>query len=58
MKDIQIIYWGFPLRFGKVSKEDAARSLIYKWCYWIGLWEIRKFMSKKEMREAFKKYHE
>jgi len=59
MKTIQIIYWGWPLRFGsfKAFKASAAYFLIYKWAYMIGLWEIRKFMSKEEMRIALKEFH-
>ena len=58
MKNIQIIYWGFPLRFGNVKrfKENSAYFLVYKYAYWFGLWEMRKFMNKEESRKALKEY--
>ncbi len=58
MKNIQIIFWGLPLRFGNVKrfKENEAYFLIYKYAFWIGLWEIRKFMTDKERKKALIQY--
>ena len=59
MKNIQIIYWGFPLRFGNVKrfKENAAYFLIFKYAFRLGVWEIRKFMTDKEQKKALIQYH-
>jgi len=64
MKDIQFINWfkdGKPtFRFirGNPLKQPAAFHLIYKWSLWLGWWEIRKFLSEKEMERALQIYKE
>lgn len=62
MKEIQFIKWnewhGFHFIRGNPLKLPSAFHLIYKWSIWLGWWEIRKFLTEKEMEQALKIYHE
>ena len=62
MKPIQWINW-FPVwkgfKFKRTNPEtdkNAACYLIYKWYVLLGFWEIRKFMTDEEMKNALKIY--
>jgi hypothetical protein len=59
-KRLQFIKWdgwhGFHFFWGAANKKPAAFHLIYKWSLFIGFWEIRMFLTDKELKRRFKEY--
>ena len=58
MKNIQLINWfpnwqGFKYKITDPKKDtNAAYYLIYEWFLLLGFWEIRKFMSAQQRKQA------
>ena len=60
-KNYQFVNWypewhGFHFIKSNPLKKPEAFHLIYKWSLWLGWWEIRKFMTDKEMEKALEIY--
>lgn len=61
MKNIQLVKWypewhGIHFIMGNPLRQPEAFHLIYKWSIYLGWWELRKFLTDKEMKQVYKIY--